>query len=230
MNTQLTTRQLPTIEELVQDTEVSINENKLTVLLNQQPHAPWIKKHPMATTKDANGQTVPSDYLPIDKVEFLLTKIYGKWWVEILDSKIMANSCCVTVRLFVKNPITGETEHNDGVGAKSIQTDKGAGAMDWNAAKDSGVMMALPSAETYAIKDAAEKFGRIFGRDLNRREQVSYIGLMKDEPVTLYDLQELFELKRESITDTDFITNVERIISNNETDKFKPVFNKLKSL
>jgi hypothetical protein len=219
--------QLPTLAELIQDTELSIKQNQLTVLLNQQPHETWLKPHPTATTKDLQGKIVPAKYLPIDKVEYLLTKIFPKWWVEVIDTSIMANSCCVTVRLFVQDPLTNEIRHNDGVGAKSIQTDKGKGAMDWNFAKDAGVMMALPSAKTYAIKDAAEGFGKIFGRDLNRIGLVSYDNLLKST-ISVDDVVELYELKKDSLTSEE-ITNAKRIINNKEVANYSKLMNILKS-
>jgi len=218
---------LPTLSEIINDTELSLRENKLTVLLNQPPPPQWLKKHPYATTKNENNETVPASFLPIDKQEYLLTKIYGRFWVEILDSKCIANSVEVTVRVFVKNPLTGEIEHNDGIGAVPIQTDAGKGAMDWNYAKSSGVMMAAPAAASYAQKDATERFGRIFGRDLNRREQINYMGLMK-ESVDKSDLVELYELKKDSLSDEEVFI-AERIINNNEVASFTKLSNLLKS-
>lgn len=45
--------------------------------------------------------------------------------------------------------------------------------------------MALPGAESYAIKDAAEKIGRVFGKDLNRKELMAYENLSgRYEPKT----------------------------------------------
>lgn len=219
--------QLPTFAELAEDTELSLKQNMLTVLLNQPPHEKWLKNHPTAKAKDVNGDNVPAKYLPIDKVEYLLTKIFPKWWVEVLDTKIIANSCCVTVRLFVVDPLTGETRYNDGVGAKSIQTDSGKGAMDWNYAKDAGVMMALPSAKTYAMKDAAECFGKIFGRDLNRQQIVSYDSLLKTS-VNKDDLVELFNLKKDNL-DAEELASAERIINNKEVANYSKLINILKS-
>lgn len=213
MSTQVTKTNLPTLDQLVSDTELSIKDNQLTILLNQQPPAKWLRPHPTAKAKDENGQTIPAMYLPIDKVEFMLTKIYPKWWVEVLNTQIIANSVCVTVRVFVLNPITNEIEHQDGVGAKSIQTDSGKGAMDWNYAKDAGVMMALPSAKTYAIKDAVEHFGRIFGRDLNRQNQLSYDSLLKK----LNSTEASQQLEHERIIN--FINNARTITQLNEVAK-----------
>lgn len=52
--------------------------------------------------------------------------------------------------------------------------------MDWNYAKSSGVQIAAPAAETYAIKDAAEKFGKLFGKDLSRKDTLSYDSILKE--------------------------------------------------
>jgi hypothetical protein len=41
------------------------------------------------------------------------------------------------------------------------------------------VQKAAPAAETYAVKDAAEKFGKIFGRDVSRKGSMNYTDLLK---------------------------------------------------
>jgi hypothetical protein len=210
---------LPSLEELVNDSEVSIKENNLMVLLNQPPPKNWIKSHP--TTK--------GDYLPIERVEYLLNRIYGKWWVDIKNCYSVANSVVVIVRLHVTNPVTGEEQWQDGVGAAPIQTDSGKGAMDWNYAKAHGVMIAAPSAETYAIKDAAEKFGKLFGKDLNRKEEISYEGLLKAEPVSFEIINELWEVKKASVP-ADQFQDCQRIIDNKEKKSFNKLYKYLQGL
>ena len=161
---------LPTLQELLTDTEDSLKQNALTVLLNQNPPAQWLSEHPMI-----KGYK----YIPIEKIEYLLTRIFGQWHVEVRNTQIVANSVVVTVRLHVNNPISGEAMWQDGIGAAPIQTDKGAGATDWNSVKTDGVQKAAPAAETYAVKDAAEKFGKIFGRDVARKGSMNYTDLLK---------------------------------------------------
>lgn len=202
---------IPTLAELVEESPTSEKENALLVLLNQNPPEKWIENHPMAG--------IP--YLPINRVEYLLSKIYGKWSVDIKAVQILANSIVVTVRVNVKNPITGKWEYQDGVGASPIQTDKGAGAMDWNKAKANGVQMSAPSAETYAIKDACEKFGKIFGRDLGRKNSMDYTALLKvkEEQPNIEDLELLFEMKKEVLT-LDEQKFAIRIIENKEVKSF----------
>jgi hypothetical protein len=163
---------LPSLNDLINDTEMSLKENKLMVLLNQPPPDSWLLSHPTL---------VGHRYLPIGRVEYMLTRIFTKWWVEVKNTQLLANSVVVTVRVFVINRLTNETEWQDGIGAAPIQTKKGAGAMDWNQAQSSGVQMAAPTAESYAIKDAAEKFGKLFGKDVTRKHQIDYNGLLKKE-------------------------------------------------
>ena len=163
---------IPTMSDLVTETNESVKLNNLQVLLNQEPSSSWLEKHPMITNYH---------YLPIQRVEWLLTRIFKKWWVDILNTTLIANSAVVTIRLSVINPLDGKVWHQDGVGAAPIQTDKGKGATDFNHVKSDGVMKAIPSAESYAIKDAAEKFGKLFGKDVGRKTSMNYDSMIKPE-------------------------------------------------
>lgn len=158
-----TNRPLPTREELVADVFSDAQETEYNLLVNMNPPEAWVKKHPVSKV----------DYIPIEKVEMLLTRIFNRWWVEIMDRQIMANSVVVTVRLHYLHP-DGEWRKTDGIGACPIQTKSGAGAADFMNMQTNGVQLAAPAAESYAIKDAAEKIGRLFGKDISRKEQTDY--------------------------------------------------------
>ena len=133
-------------------------------MLNQPPPGAWIKTHPLYGNK----------YVPIDKVEYLLTIFFGKFRVEIKSVFQIVNSVCVTIRLFYMNPDTNEYDWQDGGGAAPMQVDSGSKATNIDAIKSNAVMLALPIAETNAVKDAADKIGLIFGRDLNRKNTLDY--------------------------------------------------------
>lgn len=152
------------IEDLYLDKNCAQKHNNLNALLNAEPKEEWIKRHPIASNR----------YIPIERIEYLLTTIFLKWRVEIKETQLIANSVVVTVRLYVLDPTTNEWNFNDGIGAMPVQTDKGAGATDFTKVKSDAVMKAAPAAESYAIKDAAEKFGKIFGKDINRRDEIVY--------------------------------------------------------
>lgn len=223
---------LPTLKDLIDENEDSLKQNALTVLLNQDPYDKWLKPHPTAKFKNESGQFEPCRYMSIERVEYLLTAVFTRWWVEVRDTKLFANSVAVTVRLYVINPITKETEWQDGVGATPIQTDSGKGAMDWNFAKSAGVQMALPSAETYAIKDAAEKFGKLFGKDVNRQAHISYDSLLKyeaSEPEITYNQVSLIEsLLRTSTMEPTKQDQIEQELHGMNASQAEALINELK--
>lgn len=196
---------VPTWDELCQAMQSEDQDNifkldAMQVILNRHPKKEWVLDHPIAKVKDNNNRDVPAKYLPIDKVEFLLRAIFKRIRVEIKDYSLIANSVCVTVRLHYFNPILNEWEWQDGLGSVALQTDKDAGATDFNRIKSAAVQMALPAAESFAKKDAAENIGRIFGGDLNRKDVVSYEAIMtkyvpkSDNVDNLKDIKESLEL------------------------------------
>ena len=167
---------LPSLQDLqTGDLAQLKNQNELNILLNHPPKPEWVKGHPFVTKKDPNtGEWVPLQYLPIERIEYLLTSIFIIWRVEIRNIQTIANSVVMTVRVHYRNPVTNEMEWQDGVGASPIQTDKDAGATDFTKVKAGAVMMAAPAAKSFAVKDAAEQLGQFFGKDLNRADQIAY--------------------------------------------------------
>jgi hypothetical protein len=203
MSTELTTRKLPAITDLYNEAMLDENDRRaqLNVLLNQPPAKSWVKEHPNITGYK---------YLPIERVEYLLSRVFIDWHSEVRDVKLIANSVAVTVRLYVIDPITGGERWQDGVGASPLQTNKGSGAVDFNALKSSAVMMALPAAETFAIKDAAEKFGKLFGKDLNRKDNISYdlLGTTFDHVRDLKEAKDQFNAAMQRCKDELLIQSV----------------------
>lgn len=159
---------LPQLKDLYTGSIDIKRENDLNILLNHEPKKEWIRAHPMVTG---------ARYIPIEIIEYLLTSIFIRWNVEIKNIQIVANSVVVTVRLFYQNPTDGEMRWQDGVGGAPMQTAKDASATDFSKIKSDAVMKAVPAAESYAIKDAAEKLGKLFGKDLNRKDALGYTNL-----------------------------------------------------
>jgi hypothetical protein len=155
-------RKLPTFEEIVNsDLSEKNKEDALFVLLNQCPPPQWVK------TKNR----VP--YLPIDKQEYLLSKIFGTWETEVKSVQLIANSIVVTINVAVKHPLTDVRMSHDGVGAAPIQTKSGHSPTDFEAILNDAIQKGAPAAESFAFKDAAEKFGRLFGKDLSRSDVIA---------------------------------------------------------
>jgi hypothetical protein len=141
--------------------------DELRTLLNNNPPDAWVKEHPYI-----KGHK----YIPIDKVEFLLDKIFKRYRIEVIKTGMLMNAVEVTIRLHYFNVVTNEWDYHDGVGAVELQTEKGTGAlkMDMSNVNRGAVSIALPVAKSYAIKDAADHIGRVFGRDLNRKDIIKF--------------------------------------------------------
>jgi hypothetical protein len=141
--------------------------DSLKTFLNHNVPDTWIKEHPYI-----KGHK----YLPIDKVEYLLDKIFKRHKIEVIKSGMLMNAVEVTVRVHYWNPIFNEWDFHDGVGAAELQTVKDSGSlkMDMSNVNRGAVPMALPIAKSFAIKDACDHIGRIFGRDLNRKDIVAF--------------------------------------------------------
>lgn len=160
-----TKHQLPTIQDLFSDKELAVKNDALTTLLNQPPPAKWVKSHPFI--KGYN-------YLPIDKVEYLLKRLFKSYRIEILREGTAFNGVFVVVRVWYLNPISNEMNYHDGIGAAQLQTSKGTSPADLANINNGALSMAFPIAKTVAIKDACDHFGTLFGSDLNRKDTVAY--------------------------------------------------------
>lgn len=175
-------KNLPTLADLHHDVEAAFKQDQLNLLLNQPVPEKWVKDHPFAKNVK---------YIPIEKIEFLLTRIFQEWRVEVVAEGVMFQSVYVKVRLHYKNPLTGEWSFHDGLGAVGVQTDAGKSASDLAAIKQDAIMKALPAAESYAIKDAAEKLGELFGKNLNRKDTAVFSGAYMNETMWSHKKQEL---------------------------------------
>lgn len=196
---------LPAIADLYGDVELQSKQNDLNILLNQPPKPEWLKLHPFATKKTEKGNSMPCEYIPIERIEFLLTRIFIRWWVEIKTVQLIANSIVVTVRLHYQNPLDLQWDTQDGIGAVPLQTDKDAGATNFDRIKSNAVQIGAPAAESYAVKDAAEKIGKLFGKDINRADEVAYSNLGNT-------FQEIDQIKKEVSDALDFCQDESKTI------------------
>ena len=133
--------------------------------VNQDPPEIFVEEHPMVKGVK---------YIAIGNTELTLDKIFQYWSVEVLKTEVMFNAIAVTVRVKYKHPISGEWQSQDGLGAVGVQTDKGETAANLAAIKQDAVMKALPAAKSFAIKDAVDHIGKIFGRDINRKNTFDF--------------------------------------------------------
>lgn len=175
-------------------------KDALVKFLNRIPPDEWLEDAPNGKAKT----------MPIGRVEWLLTNLFQEWYVEILKTETMFNSLVCTVRVYYKDPVDGTYRHQDGVGAAPAKTSKDAKASDMSAILNDAVQTGLPAAKSYAIKDACDHIGRIFGRDINRKGSYGYKG-QYDEARTQGVLEQL--------RNADTIEQLENIFSTIPADK-----------
>lgn len=157
------------IESLVhlldkEDREMLKKTFDIKKMFNANPPRAWLKKHKIIANYF---------YLPIDKVELLLDTMTLNWECEIISYNLIANSLCVHCRLKVTH-LDGSVRVMDGIGAAPIQVNAGASPIDQREMKSNAIMIALPAAYGYALKNAAKRLGKIFGRDVERDDPTDF--------------------------------------------------------
>lgn len=156
--------------------------DKLMQLLNAPVHASWKKQHDTVTVKDGRGGKSKLEYIPIDKIRFLLTRIFGLYWkAEIVSYTVMFNSVAVHSRLHYCIPGTSVWLSKDGAGAVAVQLNAGAPAGQLAEIKADGVMKAFPSAFSYSLSNAAEQLGTVLGAGLNKPDYMDFAGTVYSE-------------------------------------------------
>lgn len=163
---------LPTLAELFDENIEIVGRNEaLNKILSAPPPAKWIKFHPFIKDNDGN---LTHRYLPIDKVEFLLRRIFKEYAIEVLREGTAFNAVFVVVRVHYLDPATGKMRYHDGIGACQLQTKKGTSPADLVNINNGAVSMAFPIAKTLAVKDACDHFGDLFGANLNRKDTIPF--------------------------------------------------------
>lgn len=171
MTTELKTQEpskLPTVAELFEESGnvvVAGRSEELNAILSTPPPKAWVKEHPYVKNHF---------YLPIDKVEHLLRKIFKKYNIEITGQGTSFNGVWVTVRVHYFNPALNAMQYQDGIGASQLQTSKGTSPADLANINNGAISMAFPIAKSLAIKDACDLIGNIFGANLNRRDVMEF--------------------------------------------------------
>lgn len=166
----------PKIQDLHSNKLAAQKLDALVTSLNQAPAPEWVKVHPFI-----KGYK----YLPIERVEYLLRSIFKSYRIEITGQGTAFNGVWVTVRVHYVHPVTSSWEFHDGIGACQLQTAKGTSPADLANINNGALSMAFPIAKTVAIKDACDHFGKLFGSDLNRKDDITYgidLGLYEFNP------------------------------------------------
>jgi len=215
--------ELPILSDLyeVSNIENLFKHDQFNLLMNQEPKSEWI-----LTNKYAGN----SKYIPIGIQETLLQRIFKEYRIEILREGTMFNSVYCVVRVHYRHPVSSEWTFQDGAGADQIQTKAGASPADLQSIGQNAVAMSLPKAVSFAISDATDHLGKLFGRDLNRKDTMSF-GVDKnlDMDSKHEEISALFELKKDIIP-ADSFDEVQKVIEHKKVKAYRRTIDFLNTL
>jgi len=186
-----------------------------TRLLNKEPDATAIDKTP-----DGKAKTVL-----ISHIEMTLDELFfGQWTTENFNWQVVSNEIVGSIDLVVIHPVSGQHIRRTGGAAIQIMVDaapesvkadprlRNAHALDVGNKKPNALDMGFPKLKAECLKNAAQSLGKVFGRDLNRKEGKfdTYNPLIKKDV-----LQQLPEAQIQEIMDLidkDQLMEVEQIL------------------
>jgi len=139
--------------------------------LNVEPNPAEFEKTP-----DGRANT-----LPISFVEMTLDEIYlGRWSHTDAHFQQIFNEVVGTVELTVIHPITNEPITRTGWASVVITQDSGSKVSDFNMTKKMNALdLSFPKLGAEALKNAAKSLGKVFGRDINRKQKDTFKPVLK---------------------------------------------------
>jgi hypothetical protein len=194
-------KQLVSFQDLSDDLELAVKRDKLNELLNRSPREAWLRKHKFIKVKEGE-QTVALKYIPVGTVRLLMRAIFQRTRREIISVGQVCNSIQAIVRVHYRDPITGEWDWQDGVGAVPIQLDSDSKAADLGNIKNNAIQLGSPAAVSYAYKNACEEIGNIFGASI-QKDTPKFTGMYDIKPTEEKPTTTASTPQQEEIT-TDF--------------------------
>jgi hypothetical protein len=159
------------------DTTTIDSLQKFNARLNSQPSDDGVE-----STPDGKART-----LVISHIEMTLDELFfGQWSTESFQWSAIANEVQGCLELVVVHPITGERIKRTGCASVIIMVDRVPDALkndpqarnQWALSpsnkKPNALDMAFPKLKAECLKNAAQSLGKIFGRDLNRKNVDTY--------------------------------------------------------
>lgn len=150
---------------------------KFTQRLDRMPDGPAIEKTP-----DGKAQTVV-----ISHIEMTLDELFvGQWSTENFRWSAIGNEVQGAIDLVVHHPVTGNKITRTGAASVVITVDKvpddirdnqqerNRWALDPANKKPNALDLSFPKLKSECLKNAAQSLGKIFGRDLNRKNKDTF--------------------------------------------------------
>ena len=132
--------------------------------------------------------------LTISHVEMTLDEyFFGLWSTENFKWSVIQNEVVGSLDLIVVHPMNGMFIRRTGAASIIIQVDKvpeeikgnsklrNEWALNASNKKQNALDMGFPKLKAECLKNAAQSLGKIFGRDLNRKQKDTFNPLLKKE-------------------------------------------------
>jgi hypothetical protein len=160
------------METFEQNEKLRIQLQEFTKQLNREPDPKEFDKTP----------DNKASFLPVSFIEMTLDEIFlGQWEVSDIQYSQIFNEVVGTGILTVWHPITGRPLKRAGFGAVVITQDKDASIADFNMTKKKNALdLTFPKLKAEITKNAAQTLGKIFGRDINRKQKDVFKPALKE--------------------------------------------------
>ena len=145
--------------------------------------------------------------LTISHVEMTLDEyFFGLWSTENFKWSVIQNEVVGSLDLIVVHPMNGMFIRRTGAASIIIQVDKvpeeikgnsqlrNEWALNASNKKQNALDMGFPKLKAECLKNAAQSLGKIFGRDLNRKQKDTFNPLLKKDETKVKSNAEKMEL------------------------------------
>ena len=183
----------------------------------------------------------------ISHIQMLLDEyFFGLWSESEMHFQQIGNEIVGTMLLTVVHPVWGKEITRCGAAAIVIMVDavpeglkwfdgediehkkaRNLWALDMQNKKSNALDMSFPKLKTECLKNAANSFGKFFGRDLNRKKQDTYNPLQPKE-ITIEQLTAAFEEKKDKLSESE-LQDANRILGNKEKTSYLKLLKLLQS-
>lgn len=180
-------------------------------------------------TPDKKAHTIFISHIETTLDEYF----FGLWETQNFRWQVIGNEIVGCIDLIVYNPVSGLKTMREGAASIQIMVDKvpehitdakerNQWALDIQNKKPAALDMGFPKLKSECIKNAANSLGKMFGRDLNRKVQDNFQGLLRADPKVEIseELRTFIELQIDK-------TELDNIYQNNPHLHANPEFFKL---
>lgn len=201
-----------------------------TSLPGLEKFAQKLNEQPDNTEVKINKQAKNSKYLPISFIETKLDEIFaGLWQTENFTWQVIANEIVAKIELVTFHPVAGWIRRTGSAAVMiqyASQQDASGNKIPVNITDISKkitntLVKDFPHLEAECIKSAAKKFGKMFGRDLNREFEDTYSPIYSEEANNTEGLETSVKEMKESKFAGDFKAIWERYPHLQTNEDFK---------